>query len=74
VSPLRVAAEAAWDEAEGLWREVIHGLTLADVSPACRANLADVYAAYQRAYERAIAAEQLAQHTEGAYTPWRDVS
>ena len=73
MAALRVAADAAWAEAESLWREVLHALTLDGESPACRAHTDEAYAAYKRARGRAVAIEQLAEHSEGAHSPWRDV-
>jgi len=73
VNALRVAADAAWAEVESLRREVQHALTLDDVSACCQAHTDEVYAAYKRARDRAVAIEQLAEHSEGAHSPWRDV-
>jgi hypothetical protein len=73
VNALRVAADAAWSEVESLRREVQDALTLDDVSVACEAHIDEAYAAYKRARDRAVAIEQLAEHSEGAHSPWRDV-
>jgi hypothetical protein len=72
VKALRVAADAAWAEAESLRREVLHALTLDGESPACRAHTDEAYAAYQRAHARALALEQMADHSEGGYNPWSE--
>jgi hypothetical protein len=70
VTALRVAADLAWAEVESLRRELLHALTLDDVSDACRKHTDDTYAAFRRAQERAVAIEQLAEHAEGGYNPW----
>jgi hypothetical protein len=44
VTPLRVAADAAWAEVESLRQEVLHALTLDDTSPACQAHTDEAYA------------------------------
>jgi hypothetical protein len=74
VTPLRVAADAAWAEVESLRQEVLHALTLDDTSPACQAHTDEAYAAYRRAQERATAIEQLAEHSEGGYNVWAGAS
>jgi hypothetical protein len=73
VNALRVAADAAWSEVESLRREVQDALTLDEVSVACQTHTDEAYAAYKRARDRAVAIEQLAEHSEGAHSPWRDV-
>jgi hypothetical protein len=70
VTALRVAADLAWTEVESLRQELLHALSLDDVSDTCRKHTDDTYAAVRRAQERAVAIEQLAEHAEGGYNPW----
>lgn len=70
MNAIRTAADTAWAEVESLRQEVVHALSLDDTSDACRAHTDEAYVAYVRARERAVAIEQLAEHSEGGYNPW----
>jgi hypothetical protein len=70
MTALRMAADSAWAEVQGLRADVEHAMVLNAVSDACRRHTDDAYAAYVRARERAVAIEQLAEHAEGGYNPW----
>ena len=65
MTALRAAADAAWAEAGSLRQELLRAIELDDVSDACRAHTDDACAAFRRAQERAVAIEQLAEHSEG---------
>ena len=66
------AAAEAWDEVDACYRELRAVLPLQHETRAGNAAAWDCYRAWQRAVERAKAAQQLADHDGGAYNAFDD--